>query len=538
MSGPADSNGPLTPLPDSDSQADPFESTDADIDSATLQAPVLSRTPESAEDVHDLQDEYDVEDLLAPGSMLGPNYRVVGPIGAGGMGAVYEVEHRRMKKRYAAKVLRREVSSSPEYVRRLEREAVAASHIEHPGIVQVVNLDETPDGRVYLIMELLQGQDLGEFLENGAADVDVAITVVLEVASALQAAHEAGIIHRDLKPENIFLARKRDGTVVKVVDFGISKVDAGHGSVKLTKTGYILGTPLYMSPEHAEGDVTLDERADIYSLGVILYEALAGRPPFQGTKPIEVMLAHVSKPHPTLRSINKSLPEELEAFLDKALDKDRQARFQTMAEFGAELTAVGKAIGVEEARLPQVKPGRRRTLSSLTPRPVSVSSSAATARRFPAWGTAALAAVLLATVAAGSYLMGSRTDSPPTPPARSAVQPTPAAVPAQVRISFESTPAGAAVRAGDLAIGVTPVSRSSDPAAAPVEYTFELAGHEPVKRRVVPDRDRVVRVSLHAVVPEPPAAAQPVPAPPPAKKARKRRPAAKGDAPAGFRDRR
>ena len=302
---------------------------------------------------------------LAPGTLLGGVYEVVRKVGQGGMGAVYEVEHKRMQKRYAAKVLRRDVSANKEYVQRLEREAVAATRIEHPNIVRVVNLDETDDGQVFLIMEYLEGEDLSHLLGEGRLAPAAALTIGIQVATALHKVHERGIVHRDLKPENIFLAQEDEETVVKLLDFGISKLDTAEGEVRLTKTGCVMGTPLYMSPEHAKGEASLDRRADVYSLGVILYESLVGRPPFEGTQTIEVMLKHVSETPEAPSRVTTSLPEPLDELVLKSLEKEPAARYQTLAEFAAAMAETGERIGISRSELPEIGPGRSRSLESL-----------------------------------------------------------------------------------------------------------------------------------------------------------------------------
>jgi len=538
---------PLTPAPE-EADADPFSITGPDVEAETLIAPVASRPVVPAEDVTlaaeavaSPSDEPEDDEALVPGTVLGSGYEVIRRLGQGGMGAVYEVEHVRLKKRFAAKVLRREVSAIPEYVKRLEREAVAAGHIEHPNIVQVVNLDETDEGQVYLVMEYLEGQDLGQVLESGPLAPNEALTLAIQVANAVHAAHEEGIVHRDLKPENIFLARKADGVVVKVVDFGISKVDLGDEAVRLTKTGHVLGTPMYMSPEHAQGDVSLDARADVYSLGVILYETLTGKPPFEGTKPLEVMLKHVSADVPRLAEKRADLPIELDVVVMRALAKDPADRYQTMAEVAGALAETGKALGIDQAALPDVVTGRHRSLTSLTPGPVSVTSKP-TESRGPLpmrWLLAAVAAVLFATVVTwGVATTGRREPAspspaalappvarPPEPPASAPAAPPPVAA-AEVELSLASSPPGATASVDGRVAGRTPLTLRVPRGPGPLTVRLDLKGHAAHTELVVPDADKRVEATLA------PSEEEGAAAPPPA-----RRPTSKAKKPAaGFRN--
>src|SRR5688572_25741157 len=188
---------------------------------------------------------------IAAGELLGRVYRVIRKIGEGGMGSVYEVEHTHLGKRYAAKLLKREIARDREFVARFKQEAIAATRVEHPGIIEVVNLDETDDGRFFLIQELLDGRDLDAELENAKLSLEEIVEIAVQVANALDAAHRAGIVHRDLKPANIFISRKTGALEAKVLDFGVSKLLEKGPAKKLTKTGTALGTPAYMSPEQA-----------------------------------------------------------------------------------------------------------------------------------------------------------------------------------------------------------------------------------------------------------------------------------------------
>jgi serine/threonine protein kinase len=215
-----------------------------------------------------------------PGELLAGKYEVVRGLAEGGMGVVLEARHVRLGHRVAVKVLRPEVRSLPQVAARFEREARAAAKIRGPHSVRIMDVDVLPDGSPFMVMEMLDGHDLGRELdERGPLPIEEAVGHLLEACAGMTEAHGLGIVHRDLKPSNLFLAREGEALRIKVLDFGISKVES-EGDVKMTVTSSVLGTPLYMSPEQIRSAKNVDERTDIWSLGVILYELLSGRPPF------------------------------------------------------------------------------------------------------------------------------------------------------------------------------------------------------------------------------------------------------------------
>ncbi len=282
-------------------------------------------------------------DLLAEAARNDPNvgrqldrYRVLEKIGEGGMGVVYAVEHVLLRKRMAMKILHPAVSADPELSARFHNEAIAASRIGHENIVTVTDFGWSEDGRAYLVMEELRGRSLARVL---AADRSLsavrAAAVGIQVARALAAAHAMGIVHRDLKPDNVMVLPGPPERV-KVLDFGISKV--GPSDLRITRAGAILGTPEYMSPEQASG-LPIDRRADIYALGVVLYEMLAGRPPFLHADPLQVLLLHRSEPPPPILDFNRRarVPEELLALVRRMLEKDPDRRPQQMTDCAAAL---------------------------------------------------------------------------------------------------------------------------------------------------------------------------------------------------------
>jgi serine/threonine-protein kinase len=215
------------------------------------------------------------------GSVLADRYEILRRIGEGGMGAVYEARHTVIGKRVAVKVLLEKFLEKPELVARLLQEARLASSIGHENIVDVTDFGTTADGRGFVVMEFLEGESLAQLvIRDAPLPVERSLRIARQVASALGAAHDKGIVHRDVKPENVYLVRRADADYVKVVDFGVSKAvhtrEEGPEWQRLTRTGMVLGTPLYMSPEQARGGEDIDARADIWAVGVLLYECLTG----------------------------------------------------------------------------------------------------------------------------------------------------------------------------------------------------------------------------------------------------------------------
>ena len=263
------------------------------------------------------------------GTQLG-QYRVNRPIGQGGIGSVFEATHQQIGRRVAIKVLRAEHARNQETVARLFNEARAVNRVEHPGLVQIFDCDYLPDGRAYLVMEYLQGETLTQRMSGsgGRLGSTTALRIAYQLASILAATHGANIVHRDLKPGNIMLVRDPDmqaGERVKLLDFGIAKLAPEAGSDGLTRPGMVFGTPTYMSPEQCKGASEVDGRSDVYSLAVILYQMLAGRPPFPG-EGVGVVAMHLCEDPPPIESLVPGLDPGVTSLIASMLAKKREDR--------------------------------------------------------------------------------------------------------------------------------------------------------------------------------------------------------------------
>jgi tRNA A-37 threonylcarbamoyl transferase component Bud32 len=289
------------------------------------------------------------------GTVLADRYRILKKLGEGGMGSVYLAEHTTINKRLAIKVLSPEYSHKQDLVDRFLQEARAASMIEQENVVEITDFGSTPGGSVFFAMEFLNGEDLSSTIKReGPLPWPRARVIMLQVCAALSAAHAAGIIHRDMKPENCYRIRRgTNDDFIKVLDFGIAKVqsDEGDGGKGLTRTGMIFGTPEYMSPEQAKGE-KVDHRVDIYASGIILYELLTGRVPFTADTFMGILTKHMfeAPPAPSTMVPNCAVPADVEAIILKALQKDREYRFQSMAELATAIEAVGTGAMPVEVR--------------------------------------------------------------------------------------------------------------------------------------------------------------------------------------------
>ncbi|MEQ8890935.1 MAG: protein kinase [Sandaracinaceae bacterium] len=287
---------------------------------------------------------------LASGTIVAGRYRLDQKLGEGGMAEVFSADDMSSGeggaplRRVAVKVLHADIAAKPEAVERTKREGKVLSELDNPAIVSVESWGLLDDGAVFLVMELLEGETLGTRMRRGTIEPTELAPIVAGTCAGLHAAHSRGIVHRDLKPDNIFLCPTEHGVQVKLLDFGISKV---YGSEKLTQTGEILGTPRYMSSEQLGAEPDIDGRVDVYALGVILYEALAGRPPFLTSTPTDLIIAILNAQVVPLRSARPDVPEGVEAVVMRAMSRTRTARYDTAMQLAeAYIDAVGGVAAV------------------------------------------------------------------------------------------------------------------------------------------------------------------------------------------------
>lgn len=287
-------------------------------------------------------EQNDLEDQLL-GSVLAERFRVTRRLGSGGMGAVYLAEHVHMRKEVAIKVLHASMTGVEEIVARFEREAIAGARIAHPHVASAFDFGKLEDGRHYLALEYVAGESLRDLIARGPVPLVRALTIAQQIADGLAQAHAVDVVHRDMKPDNVMLVEK-DGLrdFVKILDFGIAKVtleeDAAPslGGAALTRVGTVFGTPGYMAPEQALGQ-PVDARADVYAIGVILYEMLAGHLPFAGAELAQQLAKQLTEPPTPLPA---SIPTAVRDLIDRMLERERDARLGSAAQVAAEISEI------------------------------------------------------------------------------------------------------------------------------------------------------------------------------------------------------
>ncbi len=275
--------------------------------------------------------------------VLGERYELRDPIGRGGMATIYRGRDTRMDRTVAIKVLREVYSTDPKFVTRFQREAKAASALQHPNIVQVYDYGQT-DGNYFIVMELVEGTDLRRYLRaRGVLDVDRAIIIAHDVALGLGAAHRRQIVHRDVKPQNVLVGK---GGSIKLTDFGIASVYKDINAERLTTTGMTLGTVQYYAPEQAQGEI-VSPAADVYALGIVMYEMLTGRTPFDGDTPVAVAMQHIQDPPVPPSELNPGIPQALEDIILRCLEKIPEMRFRDGSQLARALESLGEADASE-----------------------------------------------------------------------------------------------------------------------------------------------------------------------------------------------
>jgi serine/threonine protein kinase len=385
------------------------------------------------------------------GAVLG-NYRVIAEISTGGMGTVYRAEHELLGRPAAIKLLRPELTANEELVARFFGEAKAATAIRHPGIIEVYDFGYTAQGYAYLVMEFLEGDPLGKRLEQCERFTEAeAANIARGIASALKAAHGKGIVHRDLKPDNVFLIPDPDGPGerVKVLDFGIAKLADGAvpSNVHHTQTGALMGTPLYMAPEQARAAGTIDHRADLYSLGCILYELLVGVPPFIAEGMGEIIAMQMfADPDPPSARLAEITPE-MEQLVLKLLAKEPHARYQTAGEVVSALAALGARLSTKLSvpimLTADSRPLRLSKFGSTVlehSRPTQAEPKKSKMALVAGIVTVAIAAGVIAIVAASRDHTPAAVTQPTEPTPSPTPAPSPAPTPAPVKIAPVLTP--------------------------------------------------------------------------------------------------
>ena len=503
--------------------------------------------------------------VATAGEVIAGKYRIEREIGRGGMGLVLLATHVDLEQPVAVKVLHDDAAYDADAIARFIREARAAGKIQSDHVARVMDTGVLPEGGAYIVMELLDGKDLADVLrDEGPLDVEVAVGHLLEACDGVAAAHAVGIVHRDLKPANLFLAKKPDDvSIVKVLDFGVSKIlatpNAPRSPSTLTQSGQIFGSPSYMAPEQLRSATDVDARADIWSLGVVLYELITGRLPFPTRSMADMMAAIVRDPPLPLAQVLPDAPDALEDIVARCLEKEPQDRFTSVAELARALApfapeketlvarierisgknaaggvpsiAAPTSVRVKASDLVEGSTARRRARVEAPPDLTGESSLSRSLRgaRAPSssgrsrWGIV-IATALAATL--GLSVMLSRrapvlttepapTGAPapaPTPDPKAAVAPAeservPATSPASaapaaaVTINVSSAPNGTRVYRGDELVGTVPGPVVLPRGDKPVELRFVAEGYTPAVVPVVPNLDRVLAVDLQPTKP-------------------------------------
>lgn len=429
------------------------------------------------------------------GQVLLGKLDVIRSVGKGGMGSVYEVEHLITHHRRALKIIKPELVKRRTYMKRLIREAGVAGTLNTPYVVDTYDAGTLEDGSVYILMELLEGRSLYDVIRrDGELAIPRLISIIGQVCEGVSVAHRAGIIHRDLKPDNVFLLEGPGGTdQVKIMDFGISKFEEPDDEVsRLTSEGVVLGTPFYMSPEQARGK-ELDARSDIYAVGVMMYEALTGRLPFEDSSISALFIKIAAGEYLPLRHLRPEVPEELEAVIDKAMHRNRDARYASMDELRASLLPFGD---VREKV-------RAKTLSD-HPMPRSTASYGGAATKTPERSKALAAAPvpkLPVATPANDVLLSS---IPPPTPATESTRPAASEKKRRAALLF----AVAAALAIVVAVGFALQRSDDETTAEPERATEETAPQAEESPPVEPDPEEASPpVATMVMMPVPPSMA-------------------------------
>ncbi|APR76592.1 Serine/threonine-protein kinase pkn3 [Minicystis rosea] len=435
--------------------------------------------------------DLDIDSLLPKGTVLSGKYEVARVLGRGGMGVVVEARHLKMKRDVALKILLPALRSQHDVVARFEREARAAAQLQDKHVARVLDVDTLPDGSPFMVMELLRGRDLGEHLaERGKLPYREAVGYLLEACTGMVEAHRAGIVHRDLKPNNLFLDQQGDRVVLKILDFGISKI-TDETNASMTATTTVFGTPLYMSPEQVRSTKNVDARADIWSLGIVIYELLAGEPPFSGPSAPAIIAAIIADRCVPIGDVRPDLPPGLAAAVMRALEKSPDARYPDVQSFAAALAPFGP-----DGRAPAALP-LSPSPSPMGPADAATNMPVGAATQLPSNGRGLLGIAVGMGVAlglGGLVLMAVITRERPvsTPADREAVKTTTAIAPPVVAPIETAAPVVSA--SATVAPSVT-----ASPTVAPTSKTVA-----PVVKSAAPPPDKPTAKPVTPVAPKPP----------------------------------
>jgi len=465
------------------------------------------------------------------GLLLNDRYLIVRKLGEGGMGAVYEAKHQLTGRRLAIKCLHPQFQNNREVVERFHREAQAATAVGNEHIIEVTDMGAFEDKSPFIVLEFLDGIEFAKLLEDHPAmPIGRVVHIITQVCDALRNAHAQSIVHRDLKPENIYLVKRgQDSDFVKVLDFGISKMkenaeEIGSG---LTKTGMALGTPYYMSPEQAQGMRDVDHRTDIYAIGVILFQALTGRLPFDADSYPQLMVRILTQPVPSLRTYRQDIPPALDDLVLRAMAKDRSQRFATVEELAVALRGFASlnqaAVLVSDPIAPSNQGTTPLAWAQTAPTQVAAETVIVPKSKTPLY--AGIGGGLLAAVLGIALMSKSPSDSPPTdaaPPqdpkltvgAAAAVPtttPTPPAPqqpivdqvaelvrnakPSEVTLKISATPSDAQIFIGDVEFP-NPMDAFRPRSLDPVRITVKKDGYKTIEQLAIFDQDRDLTFEL------------------------------------------
>lgn len=449
---------------------------------------------------------------LLLGTTIG-NYQITALLGEGGMGKVYVARHPTLARKSAIKVLHADQAHDPVALSRFFTEARAADAIRHPSIVEIYDYGTLPDGAPYIVMEYLEGETLASRLERGPLSMSESLDILCQTASALAAAHAKDVLHRDLKPDNLFLLTESDERPrVKIVDFGIAKLQNDLTEIShRTRTGALVGTPLYMSPEQCLGAKDVGTASDLYALAVIAYQLLCGRPPFEAEAVGALINMHVNEPVLAPRKLNPKLPRPLEELLLSGLAKMPEDRPAGMEAFLAALEKVRVQVD-GSPELAATMPPLRAALSTDTPLTVGRPAESGSLRTHGTPGAGrrrwtVVAGLAVAGIVAGliglverghrapatTVQLTGKTAAPPVvaPP----VEP-PVAAPLAVSMQLDSDPPGATVSVGGKEVGTTPTTVAVVPGPSAIELVFSLDGYHREVIQALPSEGLRLRAHL------------------------------------------